>query len=305
MNRHVWAYVLAFLASCLAHSNASAQTCAGQPVAVQILGSGGPAIDPKRVSSSYLLWIGNQAKMLIDMGGGAHERFGQSQAKISDLSLLAISHVHPDHVADLPAVLWLSNRFRKDSLPVVGPSGNAVAPDISTFLSRLFNDKTGAFQVMGSALGSKRPYAASSVRLDISVVDVRKKKPQTVFDRDGMTVSAFGIPHGDMPTLAYRVQTRGVSIVFSSDQTGTDPEFAKFAKGADVLIMHLTIGAGEKNPFHAAPDVVGRITQEANPKRLIVSHFGPMDLDLAIADLKKFYTGPLTIGADLQCTQVQ
>jgi ribonuclease BN (tRNA processing enzyme) len=109
MNRHAW-FLLAFLAISLMHSSAFAQTCAGQPVAVQILGSGGPAIDPKRVSSSYLLWIGNQAKMLVDMGGGAHERFGQSQARLNDLSLLAISHVHPDHVADLPAVLWLSNR---------------------------------------------------------------------------------------------------------------------------------------------------------------------------------------------------
>lgn len=180
---------------------------------------------------------------------GAHECFGQSLAQISDLSLLAISHVHPDHVADLPAVLWLSNRFRKESLPVVGPSGNDVAPDISTFLSRLFNDKTGAFQVMGSALGSKRAYVASGVRLDINVVDVRKKKPRIVFDRDGMTVSAFGISHGDMPTLAHRVQTRGASIVCSSDQAGTDLEFAKFANGADVLIMHLTIGEGEKIRF--------------------------------------------------------
>lgn len=29
----------------------------------------------------------------------------------------------------------------------------------------------------------------------------------------------------------YRVQTRNVSIVFSSDQTGTDPHFTGFAKG--------------------------------------------------------------------------
>jgi len=39
--------------------------------------------------------------------------------------------------------------------------------------------------------------------------------------------------------------------------------------------------------------------------RLIVSHIGQFDLDAAIAELKKFYTGPLTIGADLQCTSVQ
>jgi len=302
MNRHVCVCLLAILS---AGANASAQTCTGDPVAVQILGSAGPAIDPERVSSSYLLWIADQAKMLVDMGGGAHERFGKSKAKITDLSLIAISHVHPDHVADLPALLWLSNRFRKESLPVVGPSGNNVAPSISIFLRRLFDDRTGVFQVMGSALGSKKAYAEGSVRLDVSAVDVRKKAPTTVFDRDGMTVTAFGIPHGDMPTLAFRVQTRGKSIVFSSDQTGTDPAFVKFAKGADILIMHLTIGAGQKNPFHAAPDVVGRIAQQASIKRLIVSHFGPMDLDGAIAELKKFYTGPLTIGADLQCTAVE
>ena len=32
-------------------SNASAQTCVGNPVAVQILGSGGPAINPERASA--------------------------------------------------------------------------------------------------------------------------------------------------------------------------------------------------------------------------------------------------------------
>jgi ribonuclease BN (tRNA processing enzyme) len=115
----------------------------------------------------------------------------------------------------------------------------------------------------------------------------------------------LGIPHGEVPTLAYRVQTHGVSIVFSSDQTGTNPAFVKFAQQANVLIMHLTIDAGVQHPVHAAPDVVGRIAEEARVGRLIVSHIGPIDLDAAISELKKFYTGPLTIGADLQCTQVR
>ena len=39
-------------------SNASAQTCAGGPVARQILGSGGPGINPERASAGYLLWVG-------------------------------------------------------------------------------------------------------------------------------------------------------------------------------------------------------------------------------------------------------
>ena len=203
-------------------SKASAQPCLGNPVAVQVLGSGGPETNGDRASASYLLWIGSQARLLLDTGGGAFLRFGQSGAKLSDLSLVAISHLHPDHVSDLPALLWLSNQVRKDPLPIVGPSGNEAAPSFSTFLSRLFDEKNGAFQVLGGTLGASRGNLGGGVRLDVNVVDVTKQEPSTVFEREGLTVSALGIPHGNMPTLAYRVQTRDVSVVFSSDQTGTD-----------------------------------------------------------------------------------
>jgi ribonuclease BN (tRNA processing enzyme) len=286
-------------------SNAFAQSCVANPVAVQVLGSGGPRINPFRSSTSYLLWVGDQARVLIDLGGGAYHRFGQSQAKLSDLSLVAISHLHPDHVSDLPAFLWLSHQARKERLPIVGPSGNEAAPDFSTFLRRLFDEKTGAFQVLGPTLGAKQGPMGGGVPLDVSVVDVTKAQPSTVFDRHGLTVTALGIPHGDMPTLAYRVQTQNVSVVFSSDQTRTNPEFVKFAKGANVLIMHLQIPVGAKSPLHAPPDVVGRVAQDASVGRLIISHIGLIDLEAAIAELKKFYTGPLTVGADMQCTPVQ
>ena len=239
------------------------------------------------------------------MGGGAFLRFGQAQAKLSDLSLVAISHLHPDHVSDLPALLWLSHQARKDPLPIAGPSGNEVAPSFSTFLSRLFDEKTGAFQVLGPTLGAAQAKTGGGVRLDVGVVDVTKTEPSIVFDRQGVTVTALGIPHGDIPTLAYRVQTRDVSVVFSSDQTGTNPRFVEFAKGANVLIMHLNIAAGATSPLHASPAVVGRVAQDAGVGRLIVGHISQFDLDAAIAELKKFYTGPVTVGADLQCTQVQ
>ena len=262
-------------------------------------------INRDRASTSYLLWIDAHAKILIDMGGGAFLRFGQAQAKLNDLSLVAISHFHPDHVSDLPALLWLSNFTRKDSIPIVGPSGNDLVPGLPTFLSRLFDANNGAFQVLGTSLGSP-PVAGvgGGVRLDASVVDVTKTEPSTVFDEQGVTVTALGIPHGNIPTLAYRIQTRDALVVFSSDQNGTNPRFVDFARGAHILVMHLAVAAGTTNPLHASPAVVGRVAQEAGVGRLIVSHIGQFDLDAAITELKKFYTGPLTVGADLQCTPV-
>ena len=110
---------------------------------------------------------------------------------------------------------------------------------------------------------------------------------------------------GNLPTLAYRVRTGEVSVVFSSDQTGTNPRFIEFARGANVLIMHLAIAPGATSPLHASPAVVGRVAQDAGVGRLIVSHIGLFDLDPAIAEVKKFYAGPVTVGADLQCTPVE
>jgi ribonuclease BN (tRNA processing enzyme) len=296
-------FIASLMVLAAASSNAVAQSCTGNPVAVQILGSGAPGFVKDRANTSYLLWIGPQAKILVDAGGGAYVRFGQSQAKFSDLSMILVSHLHPDHVSDLPGVLWSGRMTRSDALPIIGPSGNEAAPSFSIFLNRLFDPKDGAFQVLGSVMAAGP--GSPGVRLDASVIDVTKQEPTTVYDRGGIKVTALGIPHGNLPTLAYRVETQGRTVVFSSDQNGTNPRFPDFARGANLLVMHLAIGVGANNPNQALPAVVGRVAQSAKPGRLVLSHIAQFDLDAAVADVKANYTGPLTVGADLQCTQVQ
>jgi phosphoribosyl 1,2-cyclic phosphodiesterase len=69
--------------------------------------------------------------------------------------------------------------------------------------------------------------------------------------------------------------------------------------------MHLAIGLGSTNPIQALPAVVGRVAQSVNPKQLVLSHIGNFDLDAAVAEVTKNYSGPLTIAADLQCTQAK
>ena len=284
----------------VASSGALAQSCTGNPVAVQVLGSGAPGFVKDRANTSYLLWVGNQARILVDAGVGAYVRFGQAQAKFSDLSMILVSHLHPDHSSDLPGVLWSGRNTRNDTLPIAGPSGNDAAPALNDFLTRLFDPKSGSWEVLSSVVAP-----GPGVKLDPRVVDVTRQEPTTVYDRDGVKVSAMGIPHGNLPTVAYRVETQGVTVVLSSDQNGTNPRFPDFAKGADILLMHLAIGVNANNPNQALPAVVGSVAQSANPKRLVLSHIGNFDLDAAVTDVKKNYSGPLTIGADLQCTQAK
>ena len=81
--------------------------------------------------------------------------------------------------------------------------------------------------------------------------------------------------------------------------------FAEFAKDADLLVMHLQLGVGSGGPGHATPAVVGHVARAARAKRLLLSHIGQFDLDAAVAEVKQYYSGPVTVGADLLCTTVR
>lgn len=287
-----------------ASPNPTTHGCPASPMSVQILGSAGPKSSPIRASTSYVVWIDGQSKVLVDIGGGAFFRFGESGARLDDLALIALSHLHPDHVSDLPALLWSGtvDQTRREPLAIAGPTGNDAVPGFPVFLKRLFDQDQGAFQVLGGSVGGS---SGRSIPLSATTIDAAKREPMPVFSQPGLTVTAIGVPHGNIPSLSYRVQINGKSVVFSSDQAGTDPSFVEFAKGADLLVMHMAIAAGVTNPLHAAPAVVGKVANDAGVKQLVVSHIGLFNVDAAIADVKKAYAGPLTVGADLQCTAVR
>ncbi len=212
-------------------------------------------------------------------------------------------HLYPDHVADLPALLWRNSETRKQSLPIVGPSGNETAPAFDAFLSRLFDGAHGAFEVLGGTLRGK----GEGAPLETRVIDVARTEPCAcsirpgALNEAGVRVMPLGVPHAAMPSLAYRIDSARTSVVFGSDQTGTNPKFIELAKNADVLVLHLAIGTGMTSPFQAAPDVVGRVAHDAAARSLVLSHIGQFDIDAAVADVKKSYAGPITVATDLQC----
>ena len=296
-------------------ARASAQACSRESLALQVLGSGGPSAGGTRASTGYLIWRRGRAVVMVDAGGGTFLRFGEAGAKLQDLSLLAVSHLHPDHVSDLPALLWLSELARQEPLKVAGPSGGVRFPSFDVFLKKLF-DADGAFPVLGGTLGR----SGQGIRLEVVVVDAAAATAQSVLSDGGLEVSAIGAPHGDVPSLAYRVEVEGRSIVFGSDQTGGDPRFSTFASGADVLVMHLGLteqAAAPVTRFHAKPAAVGRLAQQAMAKRLVLSHlmkapptvptsgwFSLFDVEHTVAEVRKYFSGPIVAAADLQCIPI-
>ena len=98
---------------------AALAACEAAPVVLQVLGSGGP-FGNGRASSGYLIWVKGVARVLVDAGGGTFTRFHEAGASVDDLDLLALSHFHPDHASEVPALLWL----RATDMVVSGPSGS-------------------------------------------------------------------------------------------------------------------------------------------------------------------------------------
>ena len=52
--------------------------CGRKGVAFQVLGSGGPELQDRRASTSYLIWRAGVPRVLVDSGGGSALRFGES-----------------------------------------------------------------------------------------------------------------------------------------------------------------------------------------------------------------------------------
>jgi ribonuclease BN (tRNA processing enzyme) len=278
----------------------SAQPCRGDGMTLQVLGSGDPLVNPHRASTGYLVWLDGKSRILVDVGGGAFLRFGQAEGRLADLFAILISHLHPDHVSDLPALLWLSNFARKDPLPMVGPDTNGFVPSLSTFLSRLFDQKEGAFPMLGGTLRG----SGFGVPLDVMLVGANPE-PSQVIDRNGVAVSAMAVPHANVPSIAYRVRTARGTVVFGSDQSGEDRRFVEFARDADLLVMHLTSGVGQSIRGHASPMTVGELAGAAHPKQLVLSHIGQFDVKAAVTEVRKQYPGKIVVATDLRCVPVR
>ena len=279
--------------------------CASKgPVVLQVLGSGGPIADDGRASTGYLVWVDGKSRALIDTGGGTFLRFGEAGARFEDLDFIGLSHLHTDHSADFPALIKSGNFSpRKRALPVAGPGGDGPFPGLKSYLDSMFG-KGGAYAYLGDFL------QGTSGKPMLVPTEIEKGEPAVAYVGDRLRVEALRVPHAIVPTVAFRVSAGDVSLVFSSDQNGSDPAFIEFAKGASLLVMHMVVpegvtGVGRK--LHAPPSVIGDIAAEARPGKLVLSHFMARSLaalDDNVAVVEERYDGDVTLAEDLACMVV-
>src|SRR3569833_843018 len=197
---------LLLMMGCIASLRAEAAVCGAHGVALQVLGSGGPELQDKRASSSYLIWRDGVPRVLIDSGGGSALRFGESGATVSNLDVILLTHLHVDHTADLSALVKSSFfEDRQRPLPIFGPLGFFFFPSTTHFIQTLFGHTDGAYRYL-----SEIPLAAHNVVSGPNQI-------RQIYDTGGIRILAARVVHGGVPAVAYRVELDNVSVAFSGD----------------------------------------------------------------------------------------
>lgn len=207
------------------------------------------------VQSSYLVRAPG-AQVVLDLGAGALNRL-QAHAAPEALDALVITHMHPDHCADLLSLrvymAWGPGRGHR--LRVIGPPG--------------LRDALVAF--------------SGSEGWDALVFEAFADQGGELELGGGLTLRHEQVPHLD-PTHALRVEHGGKALCFSAD-CADNPTLPRLAEGVDLLLCECSFGADpvpEGVPHLNAGDA-GRIAARAGAGRLLLTHCYPeFDRDAAL-----------------------
>lgn len=286
-------------------------------LAMTVLGSGGPMAMSERASSGYIIYLDRVPRVMIDGGGGTFQRLGQ--AHIFDLVRLdtwLFSHFHIDHSAEFPAIIksmyFLRRGYNVNTpLTVVGPEAWGDFPSASEFVAAFFDRQHGVYRYLHAFLHTVYGNDLNFRTIDVPYDYDRVKTPQKVLERDGMRISTIPVMHGPREArtaaVAYRIDYRGHSITYSGDLNSQTGNIEKLAQGSDVLVYDASLGPAQRmspaDVYHSKPSDIGKIAQQAGVKKLVLSHFMPPYLGMKtqgiVADVKKYYSGPVVIAEDL------
>jgi len=217
---------------------------------IQILGSGTCIPSDRRGSSGYLITL-DSTKILFDCGNGVTWKLEKSGINYLDIDHIFITHMHPDHNADLIPFLFATKypaeEQRTNKLSLWGPPG--------------FNEFVRSMQELYE--NWLNPDNTEFLELD---------KENFNFDEFNFSVLKTGHTEN---SLAFRLESMGKSIVYSGDTDYFAP-FVNFARDCDVLIIECSLPDRLKRKGHLTPSDVIKISNLANPGILVLTHMYPV-----------------------------
>ncbi len=241
------------------------------------LGTGTISLAPGRARAGHLIESGG-VRILLDCGSGVTLRLAEHVAAWREITHIAITHFHLDHVADL-STLFFAFRYadrpgRSAPITVLGPVGTrALYQRIADAAGAWMADPGFAVEIIELEPGQRHDLAES------------------------LTLEAVKVPHTE-ESVAYGVSDGHRRIVYSGD-CGYDPMFAEWARGADVLLCECSLPAALAIPGHMTPAECGALAAAAMPRHFVLTHFyPPVEAVDILSIVRAFYPGPVSLALD-------
>jgi ribonuclease BN (tRNA processing enzyme) len=241
-------------------------------VEIVVLGSGTGIPHPRR-GAPGLAVLGGRELIAVDLGPGALRALARAGLDYRDLRRVLFTHYHPDHVADLVALLFASRHRREGELQLLGPPG----------LAEVIRGVQGVFG---------RWVEPGDYELTVRELNGEETS------QGPWTIAAARTPHTEH-SVAYRLHCDGRAVVVTGD-TAWDPVLIELAGGADLLIAECSYPDELAVEGHLSPSLVGRIAREAGVAEVLLVHMYPEtdSFDLG-QECAREYLGKVTVGHDL------
>ena len=260
---------------------------------VVVCGSRSPLPSPGRAEACILIEAGDDI-YIFDIGNGSMNNLTQYQVPWPNVKAVLITHMHSDHIADLPDAhlqSWIQGR--NSPLMVYGPEG--------------INTVTKGFELAYSADYQYRNEHHGDEMLPMSIAGfnaIQIMDNQLIpNDTPGLEILPFVVDHYPVNSaFGFKISYKGRTVVISGD-TIHDGSVQKYSQDVDLLVHSaISIDLVERmrevaplaqldeilfdiQDYHTTIKEAGEIARDANVKHLLIYHAIPTPQNKIMEDV--------------------
>ena len=243
---------------------------------VTVIGSGTGVPLVERASPALAVRIEDEV-LLFDCGAGTLRKMLEVPIDFKEIDNIYLTHLHPDHTVGLISFLFASKdprNLRTKPLYIRGGKG----------LKQFYKD---AIALYGKAIEPED--------YEIKIDEISEGKLKFA----SYSISISKVLHTEA-SVAYRIEPKSGGVFALSGDTDYCSSLVELVKGADLAVLECSFPDGEDAKGHLTPAKIGKIGQEAKPKRIALTHrYPPCDQHDIVADIRKFYDGQVLLAQDL------